>query len=245
MGEVIVRRNYGPSGPATVRVMKNGVRVEFDDGDVYDVSEGWRKELASGKYVISLSQDKSRIVGIRAAAGQYVFQFKQMGNRTVGKVQGSNEPGLPTNKVQKAHMVNRRDGKGRFLIPDQLVFTVEVEIVQGPYAGLTSTSTVPYSFTAPASGQFTAFADAPKNLERLENFLRASTGQSFMNIDVPFDPEPPTLLLRFEKYILAHRIPFLGNSDSKGFLDLDSLSPLPADLWPKAKKAPAKKATKK
>lgn len=242
MANVREKKSVGPSGFADVRILKSGARVSFEDGTVFDIQSYPDILKTSGKYIVTLSQDKSKIVGVRPQAGQYVLQFKQMGNRTVGRTAGSNTPGLPANKIQRGGPRKKKDGKGMWVAPDQLVFIAEFEVVQGPYEGFVVSTNVPYSFVAPVSGNVTDYSDSKRNLENLEIFLRCSTGIPLTNIDIEYSDDSTQLLLRYEKFILSHRVPFLGHTTENGFADLNSFSSLPPELLPSKKSV--KKAKK-
>lgn len=239
MAEVRVKRNSGPSGMADIRVLKNGLRISFDDGQVYDVpSDG--KDYKPGRYNVTMSQDKSRIYGLRPPSGQYILEFKQWGNRVQGRAPG--KAGFPASKVLRERVGHKKDG-GTFPIAAQLVCVAEFVVASGQYQGLTSTTNVPYSFQRPESGNFVDYVDSRRNLERLENLFRCVTGKSLTDIDMEYSDDSTTLLLRYEKFMLSNSQMFLGNINDAGFVDLDTISQLPPELMPKkaAKKAPKKK----
>jgi hypothetical protein len=243
MANTRTKKNFGPSGTAKLSILKSGVRVMFKDGDVYDVQGAAPDGIKNGEYVVTLSADKTRIMSVKAPAGQYIFRFSRFGNRTVGKTPESD--GLPTNKVMPARVATKKDGT-TFPVPAQLICVVELEIADGPYAGLTTSTNMPYSFAAPVTGEMTDFYDTTRNIDQWQILFRAATGKSIEVIDIPYSDEPPQLLTRFEKFFNDNERLFLGSTNEKGFLDIKSVSPLPDSLMPKksTKKATTKKAKK-
>lgn len=244
MAQIREKRDFGPSGLADVRLLKQGARVSFPDGSVYDVASIPPTIKTSGKYVVTLTTDKSKILGVHPPAGQYILSFRRFGNRIVGKTSGADD-GLPVNKIQRG---GPRQGKnGVWMAPDQLVCVAEFVIEQHPqYEGLIATANVPYSFSAPQNGNLTEYVDKPKNLQRLETFLHCATNIPLNNIDIEYADDSTQLLLRYEKFIQSHHVLFMGRIGEKGFAELDSFAPMPEYLLTPAKAAPkAKKGTKK
>jgi hypothetical protein len=230
------RKNQGPQGLAMVRVGTKGIRVEFEGGDVFDLPlNATDRDVKTGKYNASLSADKTKLY-LKPVAGQYILSFKQVGNRVNG---------IPTNKVQAERVGHRKDG-GTFPIPAQLVWTVVLQVEsEGLYKGLTTTTNLPYSFSAPTNGSNTDFYDEKRNLSQLENFLRVVAGANMATLEIPYSPNPSELLTWVENYIIQHGKPFMGNINDAGFFDIKSMSSIPDDLLPKNLKKPAKKSTKK
>lgn len=230
------RKNQGPQGLAMVRVGTKGIRVEFEGGDVYDMPlSATDKTIKTGKYNVNLSADKTKMY-LKPIAGQYIMSFKQVGNRVNG---------IPTNKIQAERVGHRKDG-GTFPIPSQLVWTVVLQVEsEGLYKGLTTTTNLPYSFSAPEHGPNCDFYDEKRNLAQLENFLRVAADIKLATVEIPYSSNPSQLLTWVENYILSHGRPFLGSINESGFFDIKSMSVLPDDLMPKNLKKTTKKAAKK
>lgn len=224
------RKNSGPQGLANVRVMTKSVRVEFDNGEVFDMPlDTWDKNRKSGKYVVSLSKDKMKILGLKPVAGQYLFRFDQMGGK---------QNGVPMNKIQRGGPRRSKDGRGMWMAPDELVFTVLLKVESdGPYKGLTVAANLPYSFAAPTAGNGCDFEDSKRNLRRLETFLRVAGNINIAMCDLQYSPEPPVMLTSLEKRLQTMGMVFMGTTNADGFIDMDSVSAVPADLLPKKTKA--------
>lgn len=226
------RRNSGPSGLADVRVLKSGVRVTFQDGEVYDMPSNTLDGRKSGTYLVSLSADKSRLF-LKAPKGKYLMRFVEIGNRVNG---------VPVNTVNTGGPRTGKDGS-HWVADDELVFVAVFEIVsEGLYEGLKAQTYVPYSFAAPISGDGCDFYDKKRNLARLEAFL-GTVGDINIALDtgLKFSPDSSTMLIQVEKILQSKGKLLMGDTNDKGFVVLDSLSELPADFAPKA---PAKKGKK-
>lgn len=219
------RKSFGPSGLADLRVSAKGVRVVFNDGNLYDLPAG-ATDRPSGKYVIGLSQDLTKILRVSPVAGTYIVHFKQFGNRING---------IPDKKIQRGGPRQSKDGKKKWVAPDQLVFVAEMEIEsEGNYKGLIIRTNLPYSFVAsPTGGNCDVYDDA-RNLKRLEEFMRIA-GFDPMR-DIPFSQN---VLPWWEGELQAIGRPFMAVTTAEGFID--SISEIPADLLPKKS---SKKASK-
>lgn len=226
------RKNIGPQGLADVKVLTKSVRVAFQGGETFDLPlDSIEKGRKSGIYNVSMTATKDKIY-LKPVNGQYMLKFKQMGYRV-------NE--LPTNKVVPARVGYKKDG-GTFPIPSEIVFSITVEVVgDGPYAGLTSTTRLPYSFAPSATGVGCDFYDSGRNIKILEQAFRVIAGIDIANDNVDYFDNPSTMLLSIERRWLEADKTFMGSINDNGFLDGKSLSNLPADFAPPKKK----KATKK
>lgn len=225
MPQFRVKKSFGPSGLADVRVTAKGVRVVFAEGDTYELPAG-ATERASGKYVVSLSQDLTKILGMRPPKGTYIAHFKEFGNRANG---------IPDKKIQRGGPRQSKDGTKKWVQPDELVFTAALEIEdEGIYHGLTVSMNLPYSFAASPSGGTVEIYDSQRNLERLEEFFRACGFD--LAQDIPFSPN---VLPFLEHQMKGTEAPFMVTTTEKGFVD--SIAPIPAGLLSKPKaKAKAK-----
>lgn len=218
------RKSFGPTGLADVRVTAKGVKVVFADGNVYDMPPA-ATDRPSGKYIVGLSQDLTKIMRLSPPAGTYIVRFKQFGNRMNG---------IPDKKLNRGGPRQSADGKKKWIAPDELVAVSELEIVsEGIYSGLSIFTNIPYSFSAAPSGGVCEIYDSPRNLKRLEEFLRM-TGFDVTR-DIPFSQN---VLPWLERELLDIGHIFMAVTSEKGFVD--SISEIPADLLPK----PVKKAKK-
>jgi hypothetical protein len=230
------RKSSGPSGLAEVRIMTKSVRVEIQGGETYDIPlEGIEKGRKSGRYLVNISQNKDKVF-LHPVPGQYVFSFKQFGNR-------QNE--VPTNKIQRGGPRQRKDGKGTWYADDELVYTAVFQVDDDDlYGGLTTATNLPYIFAKlPGSADLCDFDGKTYQLKRNEKFFWV-VGKINIAMDVPFDysDDPAVMLTTVEKLLQGRAIKFLGTLNKDGFIDLDSISAIPEALLAKA---PAKKATKK
>ncbi len=238
MAEVRERKFFGPSGLADVRVRKNGVQINFADGNVYDLpADEWDEERPQGKYRVSLSRDTDRILGVSPVAGQYIMEFSELGNK---------KDGLPNNKLQRGGPRQSRDGKKHWNQPDELVFTVRFKILEGIstngiYGGLVIGQNFPYIFARPSSGNSLAFEGTKNGNLRIEKLILVSTGKTLSDVEIPYSDDPVDVLVRFEKFLTDSSRPFVASVSESGFVDVDSMVAVPSDLIPKK----AKKATKK
>lgn len=225
---VIERKNIGPAGLADVKILTKSVRISFKDGETFDLPlEAVEEGRKSGTYLVSLTANKDKAY-LHPPAGQYTFRFKQVGGRVNG---------IPMNKVKPASTgINRKTGKP-FPIPAEVVYTIVVEVADGMYEGLTSTTNVPYSFKASPSGVGCDFYDSKRNLEITERYFKVMGGIDISTDNVSYFENPSTQLLYIERTFLEADKRFLGNLGEKGFLDIKSISPV-------LEEAPKKKVKK-
>lgn len=222
-----VRRNYGPSGPATVRLLKQVVRVEYDDGDVYDLPLAeWDKKYPQGKYFVGINRERTKITFISPPPDTYLVTFKEMKH---------SEKELPMPYVERGGPRNFGDKK--WIAEDELRFRVVLSVYTGPCEGLEITYWLPYIFANDGKGE--CLLNGRKGqLKRMEDFLRA-VGFDTLNDSIPYSDN---VLPALEKIILRKADVFSVTLGDKGFVD--SIVRVPEALVPKkssAKKAPAKK----
>lgn len=230
------RKNTGPSGLAEVRVLAKSVRITMvEDGEEYDLPlDGIDKGRKSGRYNVSISADKSRAY-LRPVGGNYIMSFERLGNR---KGASDNSPGVPDTAITESRVVQRKDGKGSFVTPREIIFKTVFRIEsEGTYKDMLTGTNLPYSFAAPSLGGNAAdFNDTRRNLNRLERFLRVVGGMNMATVEIPYSPEPPVTLMWLEKHMLKEGKKFLGTITENGYIDIESISEIPVDLLPKAKK---------
>jgi hypothetical protein len=216
-----IKKSVGPSGLAEVRTLKNGVRVIFEDGDHYEVSsEGW--DHPTGKYMITLSQERDRILFASPPGGSYLVKFREFGNRQ-GKSETDN--GIPEAYIKRGGQRTGKNGATWFA-KDELSVSCKLEVVDptSPYKGLNIVYTFPYSFENMPGTPFTMITASASRLVRIEEFLRIA-GLDMLNDDMPFSTNVlPWLEKRLQD---AHKI-FSVTLNEAGFVH--SLTEIPEYL---------------
>lgn len=230
--DVKVKKNVGPQGYATVRRLKNNIRVVFATGDVYEIEDQTQlpKGFEDGEYNLSLSADATKIFGIRPTAGSYVMRFVEI---------PKDKNGVLDVKTQRGRMVVTENQK--YMIPDQLVFPNIIKVIADGHRfdGLTLYHQLPYLFTnVPGTGD-TMLSGSKGQIARLENFLRVC-GLDVAAVTIPFGP-PPAILGWLDAYLQEHAVPFFGTVDEKGWIkEVAVLPPNLANLKPARKSAKRK-----
>lgn len=216
-----VKKSVGVSGLAEVRVLKNGARVIFEDGDTYEVSsEGWTHP--TGKYMVTLSQTNDKILFASPPTGTYLVKFREFGNRQ-NKSEDNN--GIPEAFIRRG---GPRKGKGgqQWFAPDELTVSCKLEVVdpKSPYCGLNIVYSFPYAFENQPGTPFTWITASQSRLVRIEEFLRIA-GLDMLNENMPYSENVlPWLESRLQD---AHKI-FSVNLNEKGFVQ--SLTEIPEYL---------------
>ncbi len=231
MAQVNLKKSYGPQGPSKVTLGNKIVRIQMN-GEVYELEkDAWDVMYSAGEYDILLSKDLTKIVSLRPPSpGTHIVKFFNFGNRI-------NE--IPEPKIQRGGPRKSPNG-GTYIANDKLVFTANLEIVEGSqYDGLRLSDIQTYGFEpVPGSGETMITMDGKRDLERFETFMRAQ-GINLADLVIPFSPN---ILPWLEKYLQENAKPFMVTTNDKGFID--TRSTIPAHLLPKDKK-PAKKVSKK
>jgi hypothetical protein len=221
-----VKKSVGTSGLAEVRVLKNGLRVIFADGDTYEVSsEGWN--YPTGKYQITLSEGNDKILFASPPAGTYLVRFREFGNRQ-NKSDGNT--GMAEPYIKRGGM---RDGKNgnKWFAPDELSVSCKLEVVDpsGPssaYKGLNIIYSFPYAFDVQPGTQFTMITAKASRLVKIEEFLRIA-GLDFLNDDIPYSTN---VLPWLEHRLQSARKRFSVTLNEKGFVQ--TLTEIPDYLLP-------------
>jgi hypothetical protein len=225
------RRNQGPSGLADVRYGKTSVKIIFKDA-VYELPLDAVEKRSSGSYNVTMTADKSKAY-LHPVAGQYILTFKQLGNRVNS---------IPQSKIQRGGVRQKKDGKGTWFAPDENVFAAVFQIEsEGNYKGMTSSTNLPFSFASPMQGDSCDIVDSKRNITRLETFFRVVGGVENLGMfEIPYLPDPSAILIWIEQYMISQGKVFLGTISERGFIDIDTISTIPADLLPHKKQAKSK-----
>ena len=216
------KKSIGPSGLAEVKVLSKVVRIEFADGDIYEIPlDGWDKARGSGKYVVTLNKGCDKAVGVKPPAGTYLVKFNKFANRI---------DEIPQTRIQKGRNVVTDTGK-KFTIPDKLVFDALLSVVNhDKYEDLNILLILPYGFEPePGTPNTIISVSGKRDLENIEKFLRFA-GYDF-NKDMPYSPN---VLPFLEEDLRRQGKIFMVTIGEKGFID--TMAEVPESLLPKAKK---------
>lgn len=231
MVSVSVKKNVGDSGLAKVGIGKNSIRVAFQESGVnYELPlEEWKDNRPAGEYNVTLTSRNDKILAVKPIEGTYLFKFDSMGNVVNG---------VPEPAIQRGGPRSSRDGKKKWVAPDQIVWRANLEVVsEGRFEGLTVMYSLPYAFTSdPVSGNTQIVTRGKRDLETLDAFFRV-VGFDLAGREIPFSQNVlPWLETEFKKLGTT----FMGKVNEAGFVN--DLSVVPAELLPKktTKKAKAK-----
>lgn len=131
------QKNIGEQGMATVKLLKDSVRISFVDGETYDIEKDlWPENLSGGEYNVTLNKGNTKLVGVKPPAGNYFVRFKEMGNRT---------DDVPMTKLQHGGQRVTKDGRSWYQ-PDRMVFHAVLEVSRGKYEGTQILVILPYAF---------------------------------------------------------------------------------------------------
>jgi hypothetical protein len=231
MVQIMQKKSFGPQGNAKVTMGTKVVRVQLD-GEVYELPlEAWDKKYPNGEYNVLLGKNLDKIISVKPPfPGTHIVKFVEFSNR-------NNE--VPEPKIQRGGPRKTKMG-GSYIAPDKLVYTSLLEICDGSqYDGLRIVDTHTYGFDpVPGSPDAMIVMEGQKDLERFEAFMRAQ-GINLGQLVIPYSGN---VLPWLEAQLQSSAKPFMVTTNDKGFVD--TRSPVPAHLLPKAKKQ-AKKTTKK
>lgn len=206
-------KSYGPQGSADVRILKTLVKVIFDDGDLYELPlDGWPKERPAGKYNVTLSKERDKVMFINAPAGMYLGRYKGM-----PKPQGGEHP---EPYIERGGPRKNKDG-GSWYAADEMRFKIHVEILdEDPHTGgLTVSKSLPYLFEQ-APGLPNAIIVGKKGqLARLNEGLKILGYDSMTDTDIPYSPN---VLPWLDRWFMEHRKVFQMTLNEKGFIDSES-----------------------
>jgi hypothetical protein len=220
---ISLRKNFGESGYADVRIGKASIRIMFKSGTGYEVGvDQWDAAHSAGTYNLTMSKDGTKILGVRPIAGTYIFEFVELGNKING---------VPELKKVQGGPRQSKDGSKKWFQPDTMGWVVMMEVQsEGKYKGLKVYNNIPYIFSPIPGSPYSQLQGSKNELERVETFLRV-VGFDLLSNDIPFSVN---VLPWMEKKLLEVRRPFLGTVDEKGFVN--NLAELPSELAPKKKK---------
>jgi len=219
MANLKVKRNIGPSGLATVRVLKNSVKIAFDDGDVFDIEpEEWGHN-GGGKYIVTLNKDMTKIIAVRPPKGSYFVKFRAFGNR-------DKDTGIPAPKFSRGGKREYTDENGKtrkYMKADTLNIVASLEVIDNKdYSGLWFTYIIPYAFEPSEDLMYMDVrAHSSNQLEKIVSFFKIF-GLDLEEIDIPASDNPLPWL---EEKLQKAGVTVMVNSDSKAWIT--SMSELP------------------
>jgi hypothetical protein len=229
-----IKKNIGTGGVADVRVLKDSLRVIFQDGDQYQVEKGDWGDRPSGLYQVTLAKGNAKIQWLQPAPkSTLLVRFNEFGGR---------QNGVPEPYIKRGGERKSPHG-GTYWADDELSFTAKLEVVdRGANQGLEVPYSLNYAFEQYPGSQVAMINTTAKKLQRIEEFLRLS-GFDISKEDIPFSVN---VLPWLEKKLQVSRKIFSITLNDKGYVD--TLTEIPEYLLPPelvGTKKPAKKATKK
>lgn len=220
------RRNEGPSGLGSVKVGKNSVRIDLDEGGVYEIPLAGVPDAKNGRYRISITRDKQKAY-LHPLPGQYIFSFAGLGARVNN---------IPTVKIQRGGPRQTKAG-GTWIAPDEQIFVATFKVEsENNYKGQTTSTNLPFAFAAPQSGENCDIYDSKRNIARLELFLRVAGGVENLGMfEIPYYSDPSAILVWLEKFLLKQGKVFTASIGERGFFEIDTMASIPEELLSRKK----------
>ena len=167
-------------GVADVRVRDDSeLVIRMADSDlVYTVPYDMNKSglVEDGMYRITLASDGSQLFGIVPLSGQFIVRYDGM---------VAQEGQLPTPKEVKGGERKRKDGKGKWMAPDYLAFTVLLRVLSVNNKRMTIPFQLNYSFEQYKDTNETNIPLGNASLDRTDNFLRTA-GMDYSTDVIPW-----------------------------------------------------------
>lgn len=219
------KNNFGPIGLAEVRVLKEKVKILWEDGDVDELPlEAWDENRKAGNYMVGLNKERSDIAFLKPPGGQTWYckfgQFKRDGQSETPEPYI--EPGGPR---------KNKDG-GTWIADDEMRAKYELVILDpdGLYDGLTLVGNIPYIFEQKAGTKEVEMVGKKGQLARIEKFLRV-TGFDFVNDTLQYSPN---VLPQLEYLLQSKGAIFSVTTSDKGFIA--EMAEVPARYLPEGLK---------
>jgi hypothetical protein len=223
-----VVNNYGPSGPATIKVTPKVIEVKMD-GNKY--LEPFRFDRASYKGVVvaghgyaRISSDTEVLYGLRPLTGNYFVKFKEFSHK-------KEEAPLPRTMKERVGVTNGKPWK----IEEHIEFTALVTITQGEWEGAELPINLWYHFREyQSTGLTEQIIGRSKSKVLLDNFLI----NGGIDMDTDTLPWSENVLPELQARLKKASAEFLVNLNAKGYIE--TISPAPSMGSPKKKKAAKK-----
>jgi len=225
----------GPQGLGTVKVLQSCVKIESEEGKIYEIAHDKVAEgvvVANGSDIsFSLSTNGDWLYNLRPANGSFFAKF-------VGFTKKKDDP-IPVPKLAKGGPRTSRDGKSYF-VPDRWQFTAIHEIINGNFAGAQYVQSLDYAFREADNGN-TILVVSGGRTQRVEKFLDVVSGGS--NYDIPYSDN----ILPDLEAILLKKGAVYQIIVEKGWVNGINLLPegITKEMLTAAKKPAAKSTTKK
>jgi|SaaInl7_200m_RNA_FD_contig_21_644347_length_843_multi_16_in_0_out_0_2 hypothetical protein len=218
------RSNIGPQGIATVRKLKDGIRVVYDDtpsntnpNETFDIigEDVWKDDRPVGVFRVTLNDKKDRLVGINALPGVYVVSFEKFGKRDATDV--------PQPWIMRGGPRTSKSGS-TWMQPDSMKFTFVLKIHDSQNLkndGLTATGMLSYIFERDQITGDTYYTGTGWEMETLELFLKVA-GFDFLEDEIPY---AGNILPQLEELLQSRNVKFQAEINEKGFVIAKSFGP--------------------
>lgn len=215
------KSSFGPNGLAEVRLLKDKVKVIFEDGDIYELpKDGFPEDRKAGNYILGLDKDRTKVMFLKPVGGAtYYAKFQEF------KRDGTD---IPNPYIQRGGPRKSKDG-GTWIADDEMRFKAILTVLDpgGQYDGLNLTATVPYVFEQKPGTTLVEAVGKKGQLERVEKFLRV-TGFDFVNDTLQYSPN---ILPALERLLQEKGAIFSVTLNDKGFIS--EMAQVPAAFLPK------------
>jgi hypothetical protein len=239
-------KKTGTKGKAEVRVLKDSVRVVFEDGFSPEFSkEDVMCPIIPGRGLfVQLAKGDLKIQTIRPWAGSFIFTLRDFAHK---------EGAEPTFRQEDARTVTWNDNgvTKTFPVDARLAWTALLDIVDDKeFEGVTFPFTVPYVVDRDNVSGNMIIAGDPSNAKKMRDFME-KFGYDFDNDALPFSANllPMLLDLLLERGELVSAIVENGyiKNNSMEYPPTGYAAQLKKKVKPKAKAKPktTKKVTKK
>ena len=218
--------NYGPSGPATVKVTPKTIIVKLD-GDKYlepfiFEKSSYEGVVVPGRCVARISSDTEALYGLRPLTGNFFVKFEKFGAK-------KDAAPLPRLVVEKSG-ISRKNNKP-YKIPEHYEFTALLTVMRGDWEGATIPINLTYHFRQYKDTNITEqLLGTAKSKKQLDDFLI----HAGLDLAVDILPWSENILPELEARLQKADVEFLVNLDEKGYVD--AISPAPDMGTKKAKK---------
>lgn len=216
------KSGYGPNGLAEVRLLKEKVKVIFEDGDIYELPlDSWPEGRPAGNYTVGLNKDRTDISFVKPPGGKtWYARFKEF------KRDGSD---IPVPYVEHGGKVMTNKDGGKWVTEDEMRAKYVFSILDpgGMYDDLTLTGNIPYIFEEKVGTSTAELVGKKGQLGRLEKFLRV-TGFDFVNDTIQYSPN---VLPQLERMLQEKGAIFSVTTNEKGFIA--EMAEIPPAFLPK------------
>lgn len=220
------KSSLGPNGLAEVRLLKEKVKVIFEeDGDIYELPlDVWEEDRPAGNYVVGLNKDRTDIFFVKPPGGQTFYcKFQEFVRKGTD---------IPVPYIQKGGKTITTKTGGQFVTQDEMKAAYHLLIIDpgGKYDGMTLWGSIPYIFEQSPGAQICDIVGRKGQLERVEKFLRV-TGFDFANDSIQYSPN---VLPQLERMLQENDAIFLVTTNDKGFIQ--EMSEVPVNMLPEGVK---------